>query len=684
MGRNEEKRKEQRLIRVAPEIRTTCYIDFFLSTNKFYILQVYINTDFPITLINNMINTRYITLILTLTFCQLALGQDAKETEVKTDISEVTVFMEGAQITRKKTVSLQSGTTLLKFTGLSPFINGKSIQVKAGNEVLVLAANHRNNVLDTLQRSTAIEALEEQLNDNAEKIRMERTHLEIVSEKLTFLRENRDIGGKNQPVSAADLKTASDYYGNSITRLKMEELERNKTIRTLNDEQSKLQEQMRSLTGKQEFASGEILVKVEAESATKANITLNYLVFNAGWNPSYDIRATDVNKPVTLVYKANVRQDTKVDWKNVKLKFSSANPNFSGSAPELRTWYLDYNSLPPNYERNIDEVSGFVYDEEGLPLPGASIMVKGTTIGTQTDFDGHFSLAVPGDQSKLVFSYVGMRTKELNPSRGTMIINLENDAQRLEEVVVVGYGSSKRSASDALRGKTAGVAIRGASSMSSQDSAPRGIPLETVRNQTTVDFAIEMPWSVPSDNQSRAVEMVRYNLPATYQYYAVPKVEKEAFLIARVTDWEQYHLMEGEANIFFENTYVGKSLLDIRYATEVLELSLGRDKNVSVNREKDLEHSDKKFIGSKKEETRRWKISIKNNKRTDINMLVLDQVPLSRLDEIDVDHENLSGGKLDEATGEVRWELELDPSEKKELILEYMVKYPKRNTLIVE
>jgi hypothetical protein len=96
------------------------------------------------------------------------------------------------------------------------------------------------------------------------------------------------------------------------------------------------------------------------------------LVANAGWFPSYDIRAKNINEPVQLIYKANVKQDTKVDWTNVKLKFSSADPNVSGVAPKLQTYFLNYNTLPPTYKLTTNSVRGKVVDSNGEPLPGAN------------------------------------------------------------------------------------------------------------------------------------------------------------------------------------------------------------------------------------------------------------------------------------------------------------------------
>jgi uncharacterized protein (TIGR02231 family) len=164
----------------------------------------------------------------------------------------------------------------------------------------------------------------------------------------------------------------------------------------------------------------------------------------------------------------------------------------------------------------------------------------------------------------------------------------------------------------------------------------------------------------------------------------VPKIQNEAFLLASITDWQQYHLLEGEANVFFENTFVGKTILDARYASDTLEISLGIDKNVQVKREKTSDFSSKKFVGTKKEELREYRISVRNNKTEKIKMLILDQVPVSRLDEIKVELLQKSKAKFTDDTGELSWSFELGPSEEIDLDLKYSVKYPKNRNLVIE
>jgi uncharacterized protein (TIGR02231 family) len=178
--------------------------------------------------------------------------------------------------------------------------------------------------------------------------------------------------------------------------------------------------------------------------------------------------------------------------------------------------------------------------------------------------------------------------------------------------------------------------------------------------------------------------MTSYAVPASYEYYCIPKIDTDAFLLAYVTDWEQYRLLEGEANIFFEDTYIGKSILDVRFVKDTLSVSLGRDKGVLVQREKIKDLTSKKLIGTKKEETRAWRISVRNNKSQDIKMVLLDQVPVPTLNEIELDVKGTSKGKWNKETGEIRWELELDSKKHQDLELRYSIKYPKHQNLIFD
>lgn len=626
--------------------------------------------------------------ICLLILCLLSSGlfaQENKVTEIKTEVNEVTVFLEGAQITSRKTVDLTAGISVLKFIGLSPFIEAKSIQVKADGELTILAINHQQNFIDKLEKPKELSDLESKLDLLDEKINLENTHLAILQEQIAFLQANRQIGGRNQELSVVKLKEAADFYGNQLTSLKLKEIERNSTLRELNKQKTDLQNQLNTLTSKKDYPNGEILVKVEAKTNVKVAFELSYVVGNASWFPSYDIRAKSINQPVELIYKANVRQDTKMDWSNVKLRFSSANLNISGIAPDLEPYFLNYNTLPPVYNRSVNSVSGRVVDQNHQPMPGVSINVQGTSIGSVTDMNGNYSITLPGQGSYLTYSFIECISQTLPVTGKIMNVLLDEDQVALDEVVVVGYGVQKKSLlSSALEGKIAGVAANNKEGMKIRGASSIPVPSMAVEKQTSVNFEIKTPYSIKSDNKSYSVDMEVYELPASFQYFCVPKIDQTAFLIAHVVNWEKYNLLEGEANIFFEDTYVGKTLLDTRAASDTLQISLGPDKNVMVSREKQKDFTTKQFIGNKKEETRSWKTSVKNNKNQPINMIVLDQVPVSTLEEIEVEVQLISGAKHNTETGEIKWEFMIEPKAKKEFEWRYSVKYPKNKKLMVE
>lgn len=618
--------------------------------------------------------------LFALVFSIKTYSQNNPEKNISSKVNAVTVFLENAQITRNKNILINKGTTTLKFTGLSPFIDSKSIQIKSKN-IEIQSVTFQKNFLKKKEKNKNIIALEKQLEKAQEDIQLQRTYKEILKEELLFLKGNRNIGGKNQTLSVNTLKEAASFYASKLRALKLREIEINKKLKKLNQSSTDLRKQINEYSSKKKYPSGEIIVKVKTNLTSKNQIQLVYIVTNASWFPTYDIRVKDISKPLVLVYKANVKQNTKVNWNNVKIRFSSAKPTVSSIAPELKTYYINYGTLPPSYHKRVTTVSGKVTDNNGA-LPGVSILVEGTSIGTETDFDGNYSLSIPKNASRLSYSYLGYKTAKKQIYSSSIDVKMEESEETLDEVVVVsglGMKRNKKSLGYALSGKTTGVKIRGKSSFN------YSIPTQQISNQTTVSFEIVAPYSLESNNKSYAVGMKTYELPSNYKYLSIPKIDKNAFLIANISDWEQYNLLEGEANVYFENTYIGKSLLDVRFSKKVLKISLGRDKNIIIQREKEKDFTERQYIGSKKIESRVWNISVKNNKKQKIDISIFDQVPVSTQEEIKITIDQIvGGGNYNNLTGKIKWDFILQPSKSKTLKLKYSIKYPKKKKLIFD
>jgi uncharacterized protein (TIGR02231 family) len=218
-------------------------------------------------------------------------------------------------------------------------------------------------------------------------------------------------------------------------------------------------------------------------------------------------------------------------------------------------------------------------------------------------------------------------------------------------------------------------------------SVSRSAPIPSVvltEGQTAFQFEIEQPYNIPSDSKQHTVDVQEKTINASYEYFCIPKKDKDVFLTARITNWEELNLLSGNANLYFEGTYLGKAVLDTHNTKDTLEISLGRDKNIVVNRTKLKEFSRNQVFGSSKTDERNWEISIRNKKQQPINITIEDQFPTSTNKDIVVERGNYKEGSLDETTNMITWRLTIDPAKEKKIGFNYSVKSPKSLPIILE
>lgn len=210
------------------------------------------------------------------------------------------------------------------------------------------------------------------------------------------------------------------------------------------------------------------------------------------------------------------------------------------------------------------------------------------------------------------------------------------------------------------------------------------VKIVPVKNVVNKQFKIESPVEVPSNIKSYKVEMKELNIKADFEHFCVPKIDPSVFLTANITNWEQYDLLEGQTNIYFEDTYIGNTLLDVAYLSYTLVLSLGVDKNVQVERKKEKDYTKQRILGNNKKETRLFSIETRNGKDSPIQLVIQDQIPLTTNNKVDIESEISDNGKVEEATGIITWDVKLEPKTNKELSFQYEISYPKEYWMAIE
>jgi hypothetical protein len=655
------------------------------------------------------------TSILTLTLMLLGFtathAQDFPLQKIESKIEHVTVFLNGAQVKRSAKVSIPKGKSDIILRGLTPSLETQSVVVKGDGDFTILSVKPQMNFLDEQRRKDTIVVLENQKEAIWETLLRDSTEMLVLQNEEEILYRNRVqvVGIQQTNTKPEDLTNLIEIQKKRLKDIYDRKFELQKIANQRRREMAKLTAQLSELNARKSTVTAEIVVTVVAKNnpISNANLQLEYLVPNTNWYPTYDIRVQNTQEPMLTQMKAKVRQNSGEDWREVKLTLSTGEPKRTGVKPELGTWFLGSNGYGYILGQSMNDIAeiaklkdinqknlvqGIVRDgETGEPLIGASVVVKGTTNGAVTDIDGRFSLEVPVVIAPiLVVSYVGYSAIETSAKAGSFSeINLQGSAA-LQEVVVVGYSTKKKSDQTGavssinmekeLQGRVAGTAIkesrvRGTSNLGNKPVTSVPLSIKEEQKQTTTSFDIELPYTIPTNGKEHQVDIKEMTMPATYQYACVPKMDADAFLTAEVLDWEKHNLMEGEANLYFEGTYLGKSLLKTNDTDDTLRISLGRDKNVVIKRTKLKDFGKNKILSNKRNEARGFEITIKNKKSYPLSIVIEEQIPVSKDKQIEVEHK-AEGAIFDKEKGRLTWKIDLKPLEDKKLIFSYIVTYP--------
>jgi len=534
-------------------------------------------------------------LFIVLLICAFANAQKPIFTTAK--VKAATVYFNAAEISQTASTTLLAGTSEVVIKNVASYLNENSVQIGAPANVTVLSVQFTNNYISEYETDSK-SPLIKRVNDSIVLVQKELQKVvnTINSENKTMqlLDRNQQVSGTNSGLNVTELMKMVDYYKNK-------QIEIANNINALTDKQKKLDETLQKLNNKLEIdsnkeektSSGKLIVQVMNSVAGIVPLEISYLTQSASWTPFYDLRTESVNAPINMVYKAQVVQNSGIDWKKVKLTLSSGYPNQNNQAPILSSWFLRNNA---NY--------GYNQRAAANQLQSAIGVIK---------------------------------------------------EEAIQDVVVTALPKMKKSSVSDFT--------------------------TVAENQLNIAFDIDIPYDILSNGKAHSVSLKEIKLPATYKYYAAPKVENEAFLLAEIADYSKYNLLQGEANIIFEGMYVGKTFIEPNQTSDTLNLSMGRDKKVSIKREKVADKSGTKFLSSRKEQTFTYDITVRNNKKEAVELLLKDQYPLTTNKEIEVELLQSDSAKVNSETGILTWQLQLKPNETKKIRISYRVKYPKDQVL---
>lgn len=519
--------------------------------------------------------------LLLMTFSVVFLK--AQEIKKEIDVKQATVFLQGAKVFGNTNVSLQKGINKVRIINLPNNLDENTYKINLEKNTTLLSITPQNNFLKDDELSEG----EKKLEDDRKKLQRQINLLNIQVKNLTgeqhIINDNLKVSANDKSTPQEQLIKLTEFYRKRMLEIDNQVFLLNEQKEVLDESIAKLNKQSAEEQTHKNTNRKELLLEILADHETSLNLGVSYIVSDAGWIPSYDLRAESVKKPLEMIYKGKIYQKTGQDWKNIKLFVSTYRPSYNQNRPILSPLYVaEYTPYNPQIE-------------------------------------------------------------------------------------VAGYQIKK-----------AAAAVNAYQMREDKAITPSQVPIASVSDsQMNVIYELNYNQTIVSQEKEQYVILDKKQIEATYKYHTVPKVNNQVFLMAFIKNWQHLNLITGEANIYFEDNYIGKTTITSNYVKDEFPISLGVDERITVKRIKLEDKTSQKAMNSNKWETESYQINIRNNTKESIELEILDQLPISENSKISVKAIDTGGGNLDEKTGSILWNKNISSGGSEKINFSYEVKYPK-------
>lgn len=550
--------------------------------------------------------------MMIMAFCITLFNANAAETEklIKSKPEKIVVYTQGAQVHRTASVNLVAGQNTIVFTGLENCINAAAIQASGNGNFIIADIQHlvyypevvKAKINGDVRYKKAIKSITDSIQEITYVIEEVRAKSDALVTEKNVLMSYGLYKGQTKKDSMPYLKEGLSFLREKLfninseyLKLKREKEKMESKIQTLNDRITAINNELsnQNQDGEVEVVDYRIIVNVIADQPMVASVNVNYYITNAGWTPSYDLRAISNEQSVKLTYKAQIYQQSGIDWNGVKLVLSTANPNRSYNIPNLSPWYLGY-----------------------------------------------------------AYQYKNTNIKKIN--------------SMYEQPVSTTQKSIANTDSYSLNGRAELDEAKDASSYTTVSE-----------NVIETEYEIKLNYTIPSDGKTHFAAILVKDLKTLYRYKAIPKLNNNVYLTAVLPDWEDAITMGGEASIYYDGSYVGRTSLSPGGTEDTIQLSLGIDKNIAIKRQKIKDKCSQKLLEENIVHQYTYEITIKNARSSKIEIDIEDQLPLTNDKNVSIERKELSGAKYDELTGILKWRLNVQAKDTKKVSLVYQIKAPK-------
>ena len=379
---------------------------------------------------------------------------------VNSTIEKVTVYKQGALVSRKAHVKIPAGVTVVKIPMLSPVLDRKSVQVGVSNADISLGKVHVEmempNRADVAKANDSLVKRSKLIADSLDLIR---SYSSVLDHERYIVLNNNSVGG-SKGFDSLQLSGVASFLRRDLDEIVDLKLGYNQRQKKLEQEKQMLGQEMKLLDERAMMPKGALYISLVSKNSGETDLILNYVVKEAEWTPFFELRISENKPSMDVTKKVMVLQKTKEDWNDVKMTVTRTNPTDNNARPELKRYTLPKtysSSSSSSSEKKMVKVMGTVRDDRGS-IQGVLVTSTSTNVTAQTDTSGFYEIMVP-ENSHLKFTHTSHYTveKSVNADNVMMLnVNMNVDESSIygyqpdeieefeDEIVVSNYGSQKR------------------------------------------------------------------------------------------------------------------------------------------------------------------------------------------------------------------------------------------------
>lgn len=650
------------------------------------------------------------------------ISSTATEHTLSSTIRSVTVYQDRARVYRKAEIpDLPEGEYAFTFDNLPLGLDERSIQIKVANEfihtILGFSAGEEEQPEGVNER---VDKLEKQMDTITTYILPEiEDRISVLHNQkklLTKLGENAsqkmNIQLKEGTINVKQWDDAFNFMGDKL-QLVNDSLRHYLLLHDMNDSLSnELYYVQQEIVDSSLRTSKSVHVDINKKESGKDSIEIAYTLYGASWKPVYTARLQS-DRTVSLSYNAEIFQSTGEDWEDVNLTLSLHQTDQVLSPEPFDPWVLTISGIPlsfiksiPNRDRTRGVIAGVILDKEtGVPVVGASVLVKDTQLRTVTDINGHFIIenVIPG-VTELTFTHVNYNTVHIigisvlpDHVVDASLFAEQKVSELAAEITVSAMTVDEllTQATGVVTSNTGEVFIRGGRASEVAfivDGIPLSDPLNKYintfssmfndgiafeRSGLDKSFLIERPATVLSNAQAEKVIIAESSLKSDITFLTRPKQQESVFRLATMTNTTHLPLLPGRVQIFSGAHYLGASIMDTPVHTDKeFSLPFGDDNDLTVKWESfDMNRKEKSDKIELQQSTRITLV----NMGTDVDSVRVEEpMPVSQDDRIDLDLEDMNPKPvLIDEWGKAVWILPVPAGDSATITYSCKIKFPK-------